>query len=156
MVCGLFPFFSGESLATIKKKSDIGLNCSPMQVVLTVSDCHKSSGQLFQTWKHDELFVVLKDHKQNNCGEPLLLTAVQDPVGQTFRWMRFCCPLFYITSVTFSLQQAFNATAVVRHMRRLQLGTSHEGPNPTLPSPCRAHLLMPEDHPQHAGTSLVL
>uniref|UniRef100_A0A8D3CRG5 Protein kinase domain-containing protein n=1 Tax=Scophthalmus maximus TaxID=52904 RepID=A0A8D3CRG5_SCOMX len=27
-------------------------------------------------------------------------------------------------------KQAFNATAVVRHMRRLQLGTSHEGPNP--------------------------
>ncbi|XP_029990424.1 calcium/calmodulin-dependent protein kinase type 1 isoform X2 [Sphaeramia orbicularis] len=48
-------------------------------------------------------------------------------------------------------KQAFNATAVVRHMRRLQLGTSHEGPNPnTLPSPCRAHLLLPEDHLQHA------
>ncbi|XP_037632116.1 calcium/calmodulin-dependent protein kinase type 1-like [Sebastes umbrosus] len=26
-------------------------------------------------------------------------------------------------------KQAFNATAVVRHMRRLQLGTSHEGAN---------------------------
>ncbi|XP_049432364.1 calcium/calmodulin-dependent protein kinase type 1 [Epinephelus fuscoguttatus] len=38
-------------------------------------------------------------------------------------------------------KQAFNATAVVRHMRRLQLGTSSEGPNPTLPSPCRTHLL---------------
>uniref|UniRef100_A0A673BPX1 Calcium/calmodulin-dependent protein kinase type 1-like n=1 Tax=Sphaeramia orbicularis TaxID=375764 RepID=A0A673BPX1_9TELE len=42
-------------------------------------------------------------------------------------------------------KQAFNATAVVRHMRRLQLGTSHEGPNPnTLPSPCRA--LCPTAH----------
>ncbi|TKS70835.1 Calcium/calmodulin-dependent protein kinase type 1 [Collichthys lucidus] len=38
-------------------------------------------------------------------------------------------------------KQAFNATAVVRHMRRLQLGTSSEGPNATLPSPCRTHLL---------------
>ncbi|XP_051804245.1 calcium/calmodulin-dependent protein kinase type 1 isoform X2 [Acanthochromis polyacanthus] len=42
-------------------------------------------------------------------------------------------------------KQAFNATAVVRHMRRLQLGTGQEGPNPTLPSPCRTHLLMPEE-----------
>uniref|UniRef100_A0A3B4XEP5 Calcium/calmodulin dependent protein kinase I n=1 Tax=Seriola lalandi dorsalis TaxID=1841481 RepID=A0A3B4XEP5_SERLL len=42
-------------------------------------------------------------------------------------------------------KQAFNATAVVRHMRRLQLGSSSEGPNPTLPSPCRSHLLMPEE-----------
>uniref|UniRef100_A0A669DKA8 Calcium/calmodulin dependent protein kinase I n=1 Tax=Oreochromis niloticus TaxID=8128 RepID=A0A669DKA8_ORENI len=33
-------------------------------------------------------------------------------------------------------KQAFNATAVVRHMRRLQLGTGQEGANP-------AHLLMP-------------
>ncbi|XP_041836017.1 calcium/calmodulin-dependent protein kinase type 1 isoform X1 [Melanotaenia boesemani] len=41
-------------------------------------------------------------------------------------------------------KQAFNATAVIRHMRRLQLSTGSEGPNPTLPSPCRAHLLMPE------------
>ncbi|KAG7238335.1 hypothetical protein INR49_031051, partial [Caranx melampygus] len=42
-------------------------------------------------------------------------------------------------------KQAFNATAVVRHMRRLQLGTSHEGPSPTLAGPCRSHLLMPEE-----------
>uniref|UniRef100_A0A3Q0QNR4 Calcium/calmodulin dependent protein kinase I n=1 Tax=Amphilophus citrinellus TaxID=61819 RepID=A0A3Q0QNR4_AMPCI len=35
-------------------------------------------------------------------------------------------------------KQAFNATAVVRHMRRLQLGTGQEGSNP-------AHLLMPEE-----------
>lgn len=47
--------------------------------------------------------------------------------------------------VSFPVQQAFNATAVVRHMRRLQLGTSHEGPSPTLTSPCRAHMLMPEE-----------
>lgn len=41
-------------------------------------------------------------------------------------------------------RQAFNATAVVRHMRRLQLGTSQEGPSQTtLPSPCGA--LLPED-----------
>lgn len=51
----------------------------------------------------------------------------------------------YIAFVSFALQQAFNATAVVRHMRRLQLGTSNEGPNPTLPSPCRTHMLMPEE-----------
>uniref|UniRef100_A0AAY4B8Y3 Protein kinase domain-containing protein n=1 Tax=Denticeps clupeoides TaxID=299321 RepID=A0AAY4B8Y3_9TELE len=42
-------------------------------------------------------------------------------------------------------KQAFNATAVVRHMRRLQLGTSQEGPSqPTLTSPCHGHLLLPE------------
>ncbi|KAK0153268.1 Calcium/calmodulin-dependent protein kinase type 1 [Merluccius polli] len=35
-------------------------------------------------------------------------------------------------------RQAFNATAVVRHMRRLQLGTSHEGPN-------QPNMLLPED-----------
>nr|XP_032654832.1 calcium/calmodulin-dependent protein kinase type 1 [Chelonoidis abingdonii] len=35
------------------------------------------------------------------------------------------------------VQQAFNATAVVRHMRKLQLGTSQEGPGQTIPtSPC--------------------
>ncbi|XP_068763181.1 calcium/calmodulin-dependent protein kinase type 1 isoform X1 [Struthio camelus] len=35
-------------------------------------------------------------------------------------------------------KQAFNATAVVRHMRKLQLGTSQEGPGPLTPtSPCR-------------------
>uniref|UniRef100_A0A7N6BBL0 Protein kinase domain-containing protein n=1 Tax=Anabas testudineus TaxID=64144 RepID=A0A7N6BBL0_ANATE len=50
-------------------------------------------------------------------------------------------------------KQAFNATAVVRHMRRLQLGTSHEGPNPNLPSPCQTHLLMPEED---AGASFDL
>uniref|UniRef100_A0AAQ5XJQ1 non-specific serine/threonine protein kinase n=1 Tax=Amphiprion ocellaris TaxID=80972 RepID=A0AAQ5XJQ1_AMPOC len=42
-------------------------------------------------------------------------------------------------------RQAFNATAVVRHMRRLQLGTGQEGPSPNLPSQCRTHLLMPEE-----------
>lgn len=41
-------------------------------------------------------------------------------------------------------KQAFNATVVVRHMRRLQLGTSSEGPN-SLPSPCRNQLLLPEE-----------
>lgn len=54
-------------------------------------------------------------------------------------------PLGYNAFVSFPVQQAFNATAVVRHMRRLQLGTSHEGPNPNLPSPCQTHLLMPEE-----------
>uniref|UniRef100_A0A674EXM8 non-specific serine/threonine protein kinase n=1 Tax=Salmo trutta TaxID=8032 RepID=A0A674EXM8_SALTR len=44
-------------------------------------------------------------------------------------------------------RQAFNATAVVRHMRRLQLGTSQEGPSQaTLPSPLRAHLLPETRH----------
>lgn len=42
-------------------------------------------------------------------------------------------------------KQAFNATAVVRHMRRLQLGTSQEGQTQsTLPNPCHGHLLLPE------------
>lgn len=42
-------------------------------------------------------------------------------------------------------QQAFNATAVVRHMRRLQLGTSQEGQSQVSPhSPCSEHLLLPE------------
>lgn len=44
------------------------------------------------------------------------------------------------------MQQAFNATAVVRHMRRLQLGTSLEGPSQITPtSPCRGHLLPEEE-----------
>lgn len=43
-------------------------------------------------------------------------------------------------------QQAFNATAVVRHMRKLQLGTSLEGPSQITPtSPCRGHLLPEEE-----------
>ncbi|KAF4093609.1 hypothetical protein AMELA_G00004090 [Ameiurus melas] len=42
-------------------------------------------------------------------------------------------------------KQAFNATAVVRHMRRLQLGTSQEGQSQVSPhSPCSEHLLLPE------------
>jgi len=45
-----------------------------------------------------------------------------------------------------SFQQAFNATAVVRHMRRLQLGTSLEGPSQITPtSPCHGHLLPEEE-----------
>uniref|UniRef100_A0A8K9WM30 Calcium/calmodulin-dependent protein kinase Ia n=1 Tax=Oncorhynchus mykiss TaxID=8022 RepID=A0A8K9WM30_ONCMY len=40
-------------------------------------------------------------------------------------------------------KQAFNATAVVRHMRRLQLGTSLEGPSQITPtSPCHAQALL--------------
>lgn len=43
------------------------------------------------------------------------------------------------------LQQAFNATAVVLHMRHLQLGNSQEAPSLSpLPSPCRRHLLLAE------------
>ncbi|KAK7916574.1 hypothetical protein WMY93_012335 [Mugilogobius chulae] len=43
-------------------------------------------------------------------------------------------------------KQAFNATAVVRHMRRLQLGTSVEGPSQITPtSPCHGHLLPEEE-----------
>ncbi|MGH0168258.1 UNVERIFIED_CONTAM: hypothetical protein FKN15_054555 [Acipenser sinensis] len=42
-------------------------------------------------------------------------------------------------------KQAFNATAVVRHMRRLQLGTSQEGPSQNTPSsPSHGELLVPE------------
>ncbi|XP_020559193.1 calcium/calmodulin-dependent protein kinase type 1 isoform X2 [Oryzias latipes] len=33
-------------------------------------------------------------------------------------------------------KQAFNATAVIRHMRRLQLSTGGEAPNPSLPEAC--------------------
>uniref|UniRef100_A0A3Q1CH15 non-specific serine/threonine protein kinase n=1 Tax=Amphiprion ocellaris TaxID=80972 RepID=A0A3Q1CH15_AMPOC len=45
-----------------------------------------------------------------------------------------------------SIQQAFNATAVVRHMRKLQLGTSLEGPSQITPtSPCHGHLLPEEE-----------
>lgn len=68
--------------------------------------------------------------------------------------MRFSSFLGYIAFGSFPLQQAFNATAVVRHMRRLQLGTSHEGPNPTLPSPCRTHLLLPEEDAGTVGKHL--
>ncbi|CAB1354026.1 unnamed protein product, partial [Coregonus sp. 'balchen'] len=40
-------------------------------------------------------------------------------------------------------KQAFNATAVVRHMRRLQLGSSLEGPSQITPtSPCHAQALL--------------
>uniref|UniRef100_A0A3Q0SCK0 Calcium/calmodulin dependent protein kinase I n=1 Tax=Amphilophus citrinellus TaxID=61819 RepID=A0A3Q0SCK0_AMPCI len=43
-------------------------------------------------------------------------------------------------------KQAFNATAVVRHMRKLQLGTSLEGPSQITPtSPCHGHLLPEEE-----------
>ncbi|XP_035376303.1 calcium/calmodulin-dependent protein kinase type 1 isoform X3 [Electrophorus electricus] len=43
-------------------------------------------------------------------------------------------------------KQAFNATAVVRHMRRLQLGTSQEGQTqPSPQSPRHGRLLLPED-----------
>lgn len=56
--------------------------------------------------------------------------------GFWFQWLSFSC---------YHSQQAFNATAVVRHMRRLQLGTSQEGQmQSTLPSPCHGHLLLPE------------
>ncbi|KAJ8257408.1 hypothetical protein GJAV_G00185280 [Gymnothorax javanicus] len=50
-------------------------------------------------------------------------------------------------------KQAFNATAVVRHMRRLQLGTSQEGPSQLTPtSPCQGHLLLPEEEEQDADS----
>uniref|UniRef100_A0A8C6SFJ6 Calcium/calmodulin-dependent protein kinase Ib n=1 Tax=Neogobius melanostomus TaxID=47308 RepID=A0A8C6SFJ6_9GOBI len=48
-------------------------------------------------------------------------------------------------------KQAFNATAVVRHMRRLQLNTTSEGPN-SLPSPCRNQLLPEEGLGQNIGS----
>ncbi|KTF82674.1 hypothetical protein cypCar_00029220, partial [Cyprinus carpio] len=49
-------------------------------------------------------------------------------------------------------KQAFNATAVVRHMRRLQLGTSQEGQmQSTLPSPCHGHLLLPEGEEEESS-----
>ncbi|XP_066520453.1 calcium/calmodulin-dependent protein kinase type 1 [Hoplias malabaricus] len=46
-------------------------------------------------------------------------------------------------------KQAFNATAVVRHMRRLQLGTSLEGCSQiSSTSPCHRHLLLPAKEQQ--------
>ncbi|KAL4655955.1 calcium/calmodulin-dependent protein kinase type 1 isoform X1 [Arapaima gigas] len=52
-------------------------------------------------------------------------------------------------------KQAFNATAVVRHMRRLQLGTSQEGPSQTTPtSPCHSGLLLPEGDEDDSGESV--
>uniref|UniRef100_A0A8C2L5U2 non-specific serine/threonine protein kinase n=1 Tax=Cyprinus carpio TaxID=7962 RepID=A0A8C2L5U2_CYPCA len=47
-------------------------------------------------------------------------------------------------------KQAFNATAVVRHMRRLQLSTSLEGPSQiTSTSPYHRHLLLPAKELDH-------
>ncbi|KAL2091423.1 hypothetical protein ACEWY4_013686 [Coilia grayii] len=49
-------------------------------------------------------------------------------------------------------KQAFNVTAVVRRMRRMQLGTSQEGASQTsLPSPCHGHLLLPESSEVEEG-----
>uniref|UniRef100_A0AAY4CHW5 Protein kinase domain-containing protein n=1 Tax=Denticeps clupeoides TaxID=299321 RepID=A0AAY4CHW5_9TELE len=53
-------------------------------------------------------------------------------------------------------KQAFNATAVVRHMRRLQLGTSMEGPSQTTPSTAHTAADQPagfEPHPQSSSLS---
>ncbi|KAG9353268.1 hypothetical protein JZ751_017844 [Albula glossodonta] len=50
-------------------------------------------------------------------------------------------------------KQAFNATAVVRHMRRLQLGTSQEGPSQITPtSPCHGNLLLPEGEEEESAS----
>uniref|UniRef100_A0A4W5KNI9 Calcium/calmodulin dependent protein kinase I n=1 Tax=Hucho hucho TaxID=62062 RepID=A0A4W5KNI9_9TELE len=53
-------------------------------------------------------------------------------------------------------KQAFNATAVVRHMRRLQLGTSLESPSQITPtSPCHAHaLLLQEEDEEEEGPGI--
>uniref|UniRef100_A0AAZ3R855 Protein kinase domain-containing protein n=1 Tax=Oncorhynchus tshawytscha TaxID=74940 RepID=A0AAZ3R855_ONCTS len=53
-------------------------------------------------------------------------------------------------------KQAFNATAVVRHMRRLQLGTSLESPSQITPtSPCHAHaLLLREEDKEEEGPGI--
>lgn len=48
----------------------------------------------------------------------------------------------FIGGLFCALQQAFNATAVIRHMKQLQLGTSTEGPGP---NPSQAHLLLPDE-----------
>uniref|UniRef100_A0A674P186 non-specific serine/threonine protein kinase n=1 Tax=Takifugu rubripes TaxID=31033 RepID=A0A674P186_TAKRU len=45
-------------------------------------------------------------------------------------------------------KQAFNATAVIRHMKQLQLGTSTEGPGP---NPSQAHLLLPHENAGASG-----
>ncbi|KAM9361546.1 calcium/calmodulin-dependent protein kinase type 1 [Symphorus nematophorus] len=52
-------------------------------------------------------------------------------------------------------KQAFNATAVVRHMRKLQLGTSLEGPSQITPtSPCHGHLLPEEEEEEEEEDDL--
>lgn len=63
---------------------------------------------------------------------------------QPSSFLAFFCVFFLC------VQQAFNATAVVRHMRRLQLGTNQEG---TSPSTCQDDLLMPEEN---KGTGIVI
>lgn len=50
----------------------------------------------------------------------MLLDSIYKNVGIK----RVLCLHFVIDPFPFSFQQAFNATAVVRHMRRLQLGSS--------------------------------
>ncbi|GLD64575.1 calcium/calmodulin-dependent protein kinase type 1-like protein [Lates japonicus] len=55
----------------------------------------------------------------------------------------------------FLYPQAFNATAVVRHMRKLQLGTSLEGPSQITPSsPCHGHLLPEEEEEEEEDDDL--
>ncbi|KAI3370002.1 hypothetical protein L3Q82_024809, partial [Scortum barcoo] len=52
-------------------------------------------------------------------------------------------------------KQAFNATAVVRHMRKLQLGTSLEGPSQITPtSPCHGGHLLPEEEEEEEEDDL--
>uniref|UniRef100_A0A8C6NX15 Calcium/calmodulin dependent protein kinase I n=1 Tax=Nothobranchius furzeri TaxID=105023 RepID=A0A8C6NX15_NOTFU len=48
-------------------------------------------------------------------------------------------------------KQAFNATAVIRHMRRLQLSTGSDGVSPTLTSQLQTDLLMPEEDPGYSS-----
>ena len=75
--------------------------------------------------------------------------VVIDECTDEFNQMCICCsPRVSLSTipVCVSKQQAFNATAVVRHMRRLQLGTSLEGPSQITPtSPCHSHLLPEEE-----------
>ncbi|KAJ8409323.1 hypothetical protein AAFF_G00235210 [Aldrovandia affinis] len=53
-------------------------------------------------------------------------------------------------------KQAFNATAVVRHMRRLQLGISQEGPSQITPtSPCHEDQLLPEGEEEESAPTCV-
>lgn len=78
--------------------------------------------------------------------------------------MVFCQPLSFVPRCNgaaaspplfASTQQAFNATAVVRHMRRLQLGTSLEGPSQITPtSPCHGHLLPEEEEDEDEDEDL--
>lgn len=106
-------------------------------------------------------FIILLDWNVNMMNRPSglsqdfffwpnvavsLYLALRRRSSQSWGCFKHCLRVFvyFYLFIYFTLQQAFNATAVIRHMRRLQLGTSTEGPNP--------NLLLPDED---AGTCLL-